>query len=214
MCSRQGDNWTTDPAFLINQRRNLVHSSDCSRWQVSISEHLWLKPHSLSGGWRRSEGADSHSSTVRRSSWNVKANLYLYQVMFHINLSSIIVWALLYLPFMWHLALALPSSVHTVSAVELHVKFKGVQHLIWEQITEDFLKGRCQQDLLLKDQSILLSSHQSWDFSFRGNRVLTLGFRSLWFMAINFHDAFFFLSLHLTARRIFLAGAHPIRKIL
>ena len=76
---------------------------------------LWLKLHSLSGGWRRSEGADSHSSTVRWSSWNVKANLYLYQVMFHINLSSIIVWALLYLPFMWHLALALPSSVHTVS---------------------------------------------------------------------------------------------------
>ena len=76
--------------------------------------------------------------------------------------------------------------------MELHVKLKGIEHLIWEQITEDFIKGRCQQDLLLKDQSILLSSHQSWDFSFRGNRVLTLGFRSLWFMAINFHDAFFF----------------------
>ena len=115
MCSRQEDSWTTDPTFLINQRRSLVQSSDCSGWQVSISGHLCLKPHSLSGGWRRSEGADSHSSTVRRSSWNVKANLYLYQVMFHINLSSIIVWVLLYLPFMRHLALALPSSVHTVS---------------------------------------------------------------------------------------------------
>jgi len=105
-------------------------------------------------------------------------------------------------------------NVFIQSVVELHVKLKGIEHLIWEQITEDFLKGRCQQDLLLKDQSILLSSHQSWDFSFRGNRVLTLGFRSLWFMAINFHDAFFFLSLHLTARRIFLAGAQPICKIL
>ena len=107
---RQSNNWSCIPHQSAKKS-----GSDCSGWQVSISGHLWLKPHSLSGEWRRSEGADSHSSTVRWSSWNVKANLYLYQVMFHINLSSIIVWALLYLPFMWHLTLALPSSVHTVS---------------------------------------------------------------------------------------------------
>ena len=197
MCSRQEDSWTTDPAFLINQRRSLVQSSDCSGWQVSISGHLCLKPHSLSGGWRRSEGADSHSSTVRRSSWNVKANLYLYQVMFHINLSS----SEHYCTYHSCGVLALPSSVHTVSAVELHVKFKGVQHLIWEQITEDFLKRRCRQDFLLKDQSILLSSQFLTNHGTLVEGAIEywpLVFRSLWFVAINFYDAFFFLSSHLS----------------
>ena len=101
------------PAFLINQRRSLVQTALDGRsaypntcdWNLirSVVDEGEVKEliHIL--------------STVRQSSWNVKANLYLYQVMFHINLSSIIVWALLYLPFMWHLALALPSSVHTVS---------------------------------------------------------------------------------------------------
>ena len=115
MCSRQGDSRTTDPAFLINQRRSLVQSSDCSGWQVSISGHCdWNFIRSVVDEGEVKELIHI-LSTVRQSSWNVKANLYLYQVMFHINLSSIIVWALLYLPFMRHLALALPSSVHTVS---------------------------------------------------------------------------------------------------
>jgi len=93
------------------------------------------------------------------------------------------------------------QRVHTVSAVELHVKFKGVQHLIWEQITEDFLKRRCRQDFLLKDQSILLSSQFLTNHGTLVEGAIEywpLVFRSLWFVAINFYDAFFFLSSHLS----------------
>ena len=102
----------------------ILHSS-------SISEEVWFRVQTALDGrsaypdsvtetsfaqwWMKEKWRSRFTFFNGWSSWNVKANLYLYQVMFHINLSSIIVWALLYLPFMWHLALALPSSVHTVS---------------------------------------------------------------------------------------------------
>ena len=74
-------------------------------------------------------------------------------------------------------------------------QIQGIQHLIWEQITEDFIKGRCQQDLLLKDQSILLSSQFLTNHGTLVEGAIEywpLVFRSLWFVAVNFHDAFFF----------------------
>ena len=47
--------------------------------------------------------------------------------------------------------------------------------------------------MLLKDQSILLTSHQSWDFSGRGNRVLTpaSGHCDLWPLTSMMHFFFF-----------------------